>query len=63
MRKVTLVDNISFQNLTIGQDRTKEEPLETTDTLVPPPVATASALATDMEKPDNNMEDNNREQN
>ena len=29
---------LPFQNLTIGQDKPKEEPLEVTDSLVPPPV-------------------------
>ena len=57
MMKVILVDNIPFQNLTTGQDKPKEEPLETTNTLVPPPVAMTMALATDMAKPDNIMED------
>ena len=57
MRKVILVDDIPFQNLTIGQNRPKEEPLETTNTLVPPPVAAAMALATDMAKPDDTLED------
>ena len=52
MRKVILVDDIPFQNLTIGQDKPKEEPLETTDTLVPPPV-----MVTDIVKPDNTVED------
>ena len=57
MRKVILVDDIPFQNLTIGQDKPKEEPLETTSTLVSPPVAMTMALATDMAKPDDTMED------
>ena len=37
--KVTDVDGIPFQNLTLGQDKLKEEPLEVTDSLVPKPVA------------------------
>ena len=48
--KVTEVNGLPFQNLTIGQDKLKEEPLEVTDSLVPPPVM-ASATA------DNTMED------
>ena len=47
MRKVILVDDIPFQNLTIGQDKQEEEPLETTNTVVPLPVAMTMALATD----------------
>ena len=42
--KVMEVDDLPFQSLTIGQDKPKEEPLELTDLLVPPPV-TASAMA------------------
>ena len=71
MRKAILVDDIPFQNLTIGQDRPKGEPLETTNTLVPPPVAMTMALMTDTAKPDDitedtakpndTTEDNNRE--
>ena len=73
MRKVILVDDIPFQNLTIGQDKPKEEPLETINTLVPPPVAMTMALVTDMAKaddivedmaiPDDTTEDNNGELN
>ena len=47
---MTEVDDLPFQNLTTGQDKPKEEPLEVTDSLVPPP-AMASVTA------DNTMED------
>ena len=48
--KVTEVDDLPFQNLTIGQDKPKEDPLEVTDSLVSPPAmasVTASATADD----------------
>ena len=71
MRKVILVDDIPFQNLTIRHDKPREEPLETINTLVPLSVAMTMALVTDrakpgditkgMEKPDDTAEDNNRE--
>ena len=37
------MDNIPFQNLTLGQNKQKEELLEVTDSLVPPPIASAMA--------------------
>ena len=48
--KVKEVDDLPFQNLTIGQDKLKEEPLEVIDSLVAPS-ATASVTA------DNTMKD------
>ena len=57
VRQVILVDDIPFQNLTTGQDKPKKEPQETTNTLVPPLMATAMALVTDMTKPDDTAED------
>ena len=36
------MDNIPFQNLTLGQDKPKVEPLEVTGSPVPPPMASAT---------------------
>ena len=44
--KVTEVEDLLFQNLTLGQDKLKEELLEVTDSLVPPAMASAMADAT-----------------
>ena len=49
MGKVTEVNDLPFQNLTIGQDKPKEELLKVTDSLVPPPVM-ASVTADDTMK-------------
>ena len=57
VRKVILVDDIPFQNLTMGQDKPKVEPLEATSTLIPSPVAPTTALVTDMAKPDDVTKD------
>ena len=48
---MTDVDNIPFQNLTSGQDKLKEEPLEVTDSLVTPPAA--------LVEEDNNIKETN----
>ena len=48
------MDDLPFQNLTIVQDKPKEEPLEVTDSLVPPSV-TASVMASAIV--DNAVED------
>ena len=49
--KVTDGDNIPFQNMTLGQDKPKEELLEVTGTLFPPPKA--SVMADDNTKHNN----------
>ena len=46
IEKVTDIDEVPFHKLNIGQDEWKEEPLEVTELLVPPPSTSATADAT-----------------
>ena len=50
-------DNLPIQNLSIHKDKTEEELPEVTDSLVPPPEASASTLETEVIKPENIMEE------
>ena len=49
-RKVVSADDLPIQNLSIKEDKPKEESPEVTDALVPPPEMSAATPATDVAK-------------
>ena len=53
--KTMEVDDLLFQNLTIGQDKLKEEPLEVTDSLVLPPVMASMTADNTMKDTDGGL--------
>ena len=58
-RKVVSADDLPIQNISIQQDKSKDELPEVTDALVPPPEALATTPATDVAKPEDIAEESN----
>ena len=59
-RKLVLADDLPIQNLSIQQDKPKEESSEVTDALVPLPETLTETPVTHVAKPDDITGENNR---